>query len=845
MLFYGECLGSETMKLIMSNLKLYFGMTGVVALSALAYSLTTAEQATSTQKYIMQGASQSTMKAQVEAVGGEITHSFKVIDALSVALTDSQASEISSTNPMLRLFADSQVELNGKKDKVKNNGNNGNNGNGSVNKGWDVDANLTFNFAANNVKWKAKNKTGSNATIQSVEVSWPATNGELKGLLFEGQYFEGNDDGLLTVIPDGKKPLEVRSNGAFDLQMDFEEISSLMESDYSIKVVLEDGEELAMIPYPLDQDSPSPIRYTVDTSHLEWNTLSRATVERTLTQAMIEWPAENGKLLKFKVDGDDILSQPVEGGSAAFDVPKDIIIDPDSMINVELEFEQLMSVADNEYKVLLAFANGSRKTLTSTNSTPQQGEDRDTFYPTIVRANEAHAMGITGDGVAVAIIDSGMQDFKRLTRNNRDDDRITHVYNVRADEKYDEVEDENGHGTHIASVIANNTRTFDQNGTETSSYNSIAPGANLVIVKAFDENGMASYADILAAIEYVVENREALNIKVLNLSFSATPSSNYWEDPINQAVMVAWQAGITVVAAAGNQGPDAMTIGVPGNTPYVITVGAISDNYTPGDINDDFVTRFSSAGPTFEGFVKPEIVAPGGHIMGLMDGNSSISKNYAMYDDQNDYFLLSGSSQSTAITSGIVALMLQNSPTLSPDDIKCRLTYTARTAVNDEGMAFSIFQQGAGLVDAMSALNETIVGCGNAGMDIAVDLAGDDHYIGPARRYENDGDFYIPDQEGFEWNGLYSDAHMWGRVRFTSDAHMWGRVRFNSDAHMWGRVRFISDTYQWADVEFNNDAHMWGRVRFNSDAHMWGRVRFTNDSDLSASSVKTEWVNQE
>ena len=64
-------------------------------------------------------------------------------------------------------------------------------------------------------------------------------------------------------------------------------------------------------------------------------------------------------------------------------------------------------------------------------------------------------------------------------------------------------------------------------------------------------------------------------------SFSAPPQSYYWDDPLNQAVMRAWQAGIVVVAAAGNTGPDPMTIGVPGNVPYVITVGAMSDNYTP------------------------------------------------------------------------------------------------------------------------------------------------------------------------------------------------------------------------------------------------------------------------
>ena len=88
---------------------------------------------------------------------------------------------------------------------------------------------------------------------------------------------------------------------------------------------------------------------------------------------------------------------------------------------------------------------------------------------------------------------------------------------------------------------------------------------------------------------------------MLNLSFSATPQSHYWDDPLNQAVMAAWQAGIVVVASAGNSGPDPMTVGVPGNVPYIITVGAMTDNYTPYEPADDRLASFSSAGPTFEG----------------------------------------------------------------------------------------------------------------------------------------------------------------------------------------------------------------------------------------------------
>ena len=127
-----------------------------------------------------------------------------------------------------------------------------------------------------------------------------------------------------------------------------------------------------------------------------------------------------------------------------------------------------------------------------------------------------------------------------------------------------------------------------------------------MVIKAFDADGRGSYLDVIRGIDWVVANRDRYGIRVLNLSFSARPVSYYWDDPLNQAVMRAWQLGIVVVASAGNRGPDAMSIGVPGNVPYIITVGAMSDAASKR-ANDDFLASFSSTGPTYEGFVKPDV----------------------------------------------------------------------------------------------------------------------------------------------------------------------------------------------------------------------------------------------
>ena len=124
----------------------------------------------------------------------------------------------------------------------------------------------------------------------------------------------------------------------------------------------------------------------------------------------------------------------------------------------------------------------------------------------------------------------------------------------------------------------------------------MAPDARIISIKAFGEDGSSSYATVIRGIDWVVNNKQSFNIRVLNLSLGAPARSRYWDDPLNKAVMRAWQSGIVVVVSAGNSGPLPQTVGVPGNVPYVITVGAMTDNYTTSK-NDDRLASFSATGP--------------------------------------------------------------------------------------------------------------------------------------------------------------------------------------------------------------------------------------------------------
>ena len=209
---------------------------------------------------------------------------------------------------------------------------------------------------------------------------------------------------------------------------------------------------------------------------------------------------------------------------------------------------------------------------------------------------------------------------------------------------------------------------------------------------------------------------------MLNMSFSGPVRSSYWDDPLNRAVMKVWQAGIVVVASAGNKGSEPMTIGVPGNVPYIITVGAMTDDYTSFNYSDDKIASFSGAGPTAEGFVKPDIVAPGGHISGLMSFDSQIVTDHPEFHDGGRYFEMSGTSQAAAVVSGVVALILTDNPSLTPDQVKCRIMSSAYRGDNADGsLRYSVFQQGAGLISAYYAIASNENNCANSTIDIAKD----------------------------------------------------------------------------------------------------------------------------
>ncbi len=387
----------------------------------------------------------------------------------------------------------------------------------------------------------------------------------------------------------------------------------------------------------------------------------------------------------------------------------------------------------------------------------------DFYYTRYVGADLLHRSGITGAGIGVAIIDSGLWDHPALTRGTDGNLRVPAQYNAINPDEPGPLEDKGGHGSHMASIIANSEPVTRVGG---SGFKGIAPDVQLIPVTAVTPQGDGDFLDIIRGIQWVIDHAKPLNIRVLNLSLTATPRFAYWDDPMNQAVLKAWQAGITVVVAAGNDGPDWQTIGSPGNNPYVITVGALTDSWTPEDRRDDYIPNFSSRGPTPMGHIKPDLLAPGGHMTGLIPPDSTLARENPNYLLAGGEFVSTGSSQSAAVVSGIAALLLSAKPDLSNDEIKCLMLTSAEPAIARDGrLAYSPFLQGAGSVNAARALTLGETQCDGVGQDIRAAARGEEQLEGPAIRNVA-GDPMLPNLSSMlsplEAASGFSEDRRWG-----------------------------------------------------------------------------------
>jgi serine protease AprX len=309
-----------------------------------------------------------------------------------------------------------------------------------------------------------------------------------------------------------------------------------------------------------------------------------------------------------------------------------------------------------------------------------------------IGATSLWSRGITGAGVGVALIDSGVAPVQGLTGVGK----VVNGPDLSFESQHPAIEylDSYGHGTHMAGIIAGS----DGPG---GTFDGVAPGARLVSLKVASHDGAADVSQLVAGIDWVVQHRNdpGLNIRVLNLSYGTESLQPYQLDPIAFAVENAWRHGIVTVVSGGNDGTSHRSLTDPAVDPYVLAVGAANLNGT-GLLSCGTVAPFSSRGSSTR---SVDVVAPGVSIASLRDPGSTIDVNHPGAVVATRFFRGSGTSQAAAVTSGAVALLLQARPALTPDQVKALLRSTATPLALLDGNA-----EGAGEINVASASQASV-----------------------------------------------------------------------------------------------------------------------------------------
>ena len=447
----------------------------------------------------------------------------------------------------------------------------------------------------------------------------------------------------------------------------------------------------------------------------------------------------------------------------------------------------------------------------------------------VTGAGEYWNDGFAGKGVDVALIDSGVLPVEGL----RTPGKVVHGPDLSFESQADNLRnlDTYGHGTHLAGIIAGRDSTIPariQKGEER--FAGVAPDARLVSIKVADANGATDVSQVIAAIDWVVQNRNknGLNIRVLNLSFGTDGEQDYRVDPLTYAAEVAWRKGIVVVAAAGNGGFGSEKMNNPAYDPYVIAVGG-ADGAGTYHQKDDTVPAWSSWG---DGIRNPDLVAPGKSIVSLRAPGSMIDAQHpaGRVGTTPRFFRGSGTSQAAAVVSGAAALVIQRRPWIKPDQVKALLMRTARSlpAANPRG-------QGAGMIDLKEARGRSTpfvtqtwpLATGTGSLDAA---RGSSRLVDGDIALDGERDIFGTAWDGVRWSSeslleASWTGGVWNGVRWSGDgwtSDSWLGVRWSGVR--WSGVRWSG--VRWSEASWS--ANAWNGVRWSGDN--WTGVRWSGDT---------------
>lgn len=285
----------------------------------------------------------------------------------------------------------------------------------------------------------------------------------------------------------------------------------------------------------------------------------------------------------------------------------------------------------------------------------------------------------TGRHIGIAFLDTGIFPHRDFT---------SPTYRIAAFKDFiagiENPYDDNGHGTHICGIAGGSGAAMN------GRFSGMAPESHLIVGKVLDTKGNGSINTLTEGIDWIIQNKDRYHIRILNISIGAEDTDNAGESSsLVQSVNTAWDCGLVVVVAAGNNGPRPMTITTPGISSRVITVGCSDDNNLV-DMGGRKISNYSGRGPTRSNIIKPNVVAPGSNIM-----SCAHKKSYGQYA----YTHRSGTSMATPIVSGAIALLLEKYPSMTNSQVKSRLESTC------DDLGFSRYKQGYGRINVSRLLN--------------------------------------------------------------------------------------------------------------------------------------------
>ena len=416
----------------------------------------------------------------------------------------------------------------------------------------------------------------------------------------------------------------------------------------------------------------------------------------------------------------------------------------------------------------------------------------------VVGADQSYRAGITGAGIGVALIDTGVTPVPGLDTGN-----VVDGPDLSFDSQDPELAhlDAYGHGTHLASIIAGrDAKGSPASYADPARFAGIAPDATLVDVKVGASDGAVDVTQVIAGINWVVEHRNdpGLNIRVINLSYGTNATQDTAVDPLAFAVENAWRNGIVVVVAGGNDGSTTYNLANPARDPYVLAVGA-SDSQGTIDVADDIVPSWGTRGTNQR---HVDVVAPGVSVLGLRVPNGYADERNPSARVGDRFAKASGTSQAAAVVSGEVALMLQANPSLAPDQVKRQLMNTARSfpsaSVQYRGSGTTQVRQAQLKPGAAGSQPATFFGNGTGSIEAA---RGTSHVSNGTTPLKGEVDVFGQAWDGAAWAQATTGGTVW------SGGHWRGELLTGDGwaEGVWPATEWTASTWAattWRDAEW-------------------------------------------